>query len=137
VTRKTGLDSRVVLDASALLALMRNEKGAPKVAACLSSAVVSTVNQAEVQSKLVAAGLSEQEAWWHIAELGCASVPFDEEQARIAGGLVRLARPAGLSFADRACLALALQRKAAVYTTNGTWKNLQLGLDVELIRSTT
>ena len=77
---------------------MRNEKGASAVSACLSSAVVSTVNQAEVQAKLVSAGLNEQEAWWHIAEIGCASVPFDEELARIAGGIVPVTRPYGLSL---------------------------------------
>jgi PIN domain nuclease of toxin-antitoxin system len=113
---------------------MRNEKGAAAVSACLSSAVVSTVNQAEVQTKLVSAGLNEQEAWWHIAEIGCASVPFDEELARIAGGLVRVTRPFGFSLGDRACLALALQRKATVYTTDTVWKNLNLGIPIEVIR---
>jgi PIN domain nuclease of toxin-antitoxin system len=124
----------MVLDASALLALLRNEKGAATVAACLSAAIISTVNQAEVQTKLVAAGVGEQEAWWHIAEAGCASVVFDEEQARIAGGLVRVTRPYGLSLGDRACLALALQRKAKVYTTDAAWKDLRLGIEVEVIR---
>jgi PIN domain nuclease of toxin-antitoxin system len=128
------LDSPAVLDASALIALMRHEKGAAMVAACLSRAVVSTVNQAEVQTKLVSVGLDEREAWWHIAEIGCQSVPFDEEQARIAGGLVRITRPYGLSLGDRACLALAIQRKAAVYTTDAAWKNLSLGIGVEVIR---
>jgi ribonuclease VapC len=128
------LDSPVVLDASALLALLRNEKGAATVSACLSKAVVSTVNLAEVQSKLVAAGLSEQDAWWHIAEAGCQSVLFDEDQARIAGGLIRITRPYGLSLGDRACLALALQRKATVYTTDAAWKNVGVGVDVEVIR---
>jgi PIN domain nuclease of toxin-antitoxin system len=123
-----------VLDASALLALMRNEKGAEAVSACLSSSVVSTVNQAEVQTKLVSAGLSEQEAWWHIAQIGCPSVPFDEEMARIAGGLVRLTRPYGLSLGDRACLALALQRNATVYTSDAAWKRLGLDIEVEVIR---
>ncbi|SPE28017.1 conserved hypothetical protein [Candidatus Sulfotelmatomonas gaucii] len=128
------MDSPAVLDASALLALLRNEKGAATVYACLSAAVVSTVNLAEVQSKLVAAGLSEQDAWWHIAEAGCPSALFDEEQARIAGGLIRITRPYGLSLGDRACLALAIQRKATVYTTDTTWKNVGVGVDVEVIR---
>jgi PIN domain nuclease of toxin-antitoxin system len=124
----------LVLDSSALLALMRGEKGAEKVAAILPRAVVSTVNQAEVQSKLVSAGLDEKLAWWHIEEIGCVSVPFDEEQARIAGGLVRTTRPFGLSLGDRACLALALQRKAAVYTTDRVWSDLSLGIQIEVIR---
>jgi ribonuclease VapC len=128
------LDSSVVFDASALLALLRNEKGAATVAACLSAAIISTVNQAEVQTKLVAVGLGEQEAWWHIAEAGCVSVVFDEEQARLAGGLVRVTHSYGLSLGDRACLALALQRNATVYTTDAAWRGLGLGIEIEVIR---
>lgn len=116
------------------MALMRNEEGASVVAACVSSALVSTVNQAEVQTKLVSAGLNEQEAWWHIAEIDCESVPFDEKQARVAGGLARVTRPYGLSLGDRACLALAIERKATVYTTDAAWKNLGLEIEVEVIR---
>lgn len=126
--------ARVVLDASALMALIRGEAGADRVAASLSEAIISTVNQAEVQTKLVAAGLDEELAWWHISEVGCVAIPFDEEQARIAGGLIRITRPFGLSLGDRACLALALQRQATVYTTDRAWKGLALGIVVEVIR---
>jgi PIN domain nuclease of toxin-antitoxin system len=34
----------------------------------------------------------------------------------------------------RASLALAIQRKGAVYTTNPAWKNLALGIEVNVIR---
>ena len=114
--------------------MIRGETGADAVAACLSRAVISTVNQAEVQTKLVSAGLDESLAWWHIAEAQCPSVSFDEDQARIAGGLVKTTRPYHLSLGDRACLALAIQRKATVYTTDAAWKNLGLGIEVEVIR---
>jgi ribonuclease VapC len=40
----------------------------------------------------------------------------------------------GLSLGDRACLALAIERKAKVYTTDRNWKNLDLGIAVEVIR---
>lgn len=126
--------SPVVLDASALIALMRNEKGAPIVAACVPTALISAVNQAEVLTKLVSAGLSEQDAWWHISEINIESVPFDERLARVAGGLVGVTKPLRLSLGDRACLALAIERGAAVYTTNATWKKLDLGIAVEVIR---
>lgn len=123
-----------VLDASALMALIRGEPGADRVAGYLPEAVISTVNQAEVQTKLVAAGLEEQLAWWHIAEAGCLAVPFDEDHARIAGGLVEVTRPLGLSLGDRACLALAIQRQATAYTTDRAWKTLDLGIEIEVIR---
>jgi len=128
------LDSPAVLDASALMALIRGEPGAEIVVSCLSRAIISAVNQAEVQTKLASAGIDEALAWWHIAEARCPSVPFDEEQARIAGGLAKVARPYGLSLGDRACLALAIERKAAVYTTDSAWKNLNLGIQVNVIR---
>lgn len=128
------MDDSAVLDASALMALIRGEPGADTVVSCLSRAIISTVNQAEVQTKLVSAGIDEALAWWHIAEARCPSVPFDEDQARIAGALVRVTRPYGLSLGDRACLALALQRKAAVYTADAAWKNLGLSIEVNVIR---
>lgn len=124
----------VVLDASALMALIRGEAGADRVLASLPSAIISTVNLAEVQTKLVAAGLEEKLAWWHIAEAGCGAVSFDEEQARVAGGLIRVTRPLGLSLGDRACLALAIKREAAVYTTDRAWKSLDLGIEIQVIR---
>ena len=128
------MDDLAVLDASALMALIRGEPGADTVVSCLSRAVISAVNQAEVQTKLVSAGIDEALAWWHIAELKCESTPFDEDQARIAGGLVKITQPFGLSLGDRACLALAIDRKATVYTTDRIWKNLVLGIEIVAIR---
>jgi PIN domain nuclease of toxin-antitoxin system len=116
------------------MTVLHGEKGAERVAACLQWAIVSTVNLAEVQTKLVSAGMEEQLAWWHIAEIKCQSAAFDEEQARIAGGLVKITKPFGLSLGDRACLALAIKRKATVYTTDRAWKNLELGIEIEVIR---
>jgi PIN domain nuclease of toxin-antitoxin system len=48
--------------------------------------------------------------------------------------LIAQTRPFSLSLGDRACLALALQRQATVYTTGRAWKNLDLGIKVEVIR---
>jgi len=59
---------------------------------------------------------------------------FDEEQARVAAELIGKTRPIGLSLGDRACLALAIERKAAVYTTDKAWKQLDLGIEVAVIR---
>lgn len=81
----------------------------------------------------MAAGLDEQTAWWHITQLECESVPFDAHLARIAGGLVGTTRSLGLSLGERACLALALERKAPAYTTNPRWKDLQIEVSVVVI----
>ena len=56
--------SRVVLDSSAVLAVLNNEPGAEKLTLkLLSNAASSTVNLAEVQAKLVSRGATADEAW--------------------------------------------------------------------------
>jgi len=128
------LDSLTVLDSSALMAVLRGEAGADRVVDCLDHAMISSVNLAEVQTKLVDAGMGERDAWLHITEVGCGSVPFDDAQARLAGALVRVTKPFGLSLGDRACLALAMERRATVYTTDRIWTKLDLGIRIEAIR---
>ncbi len=56
--------SRVVLDASAVLVLLNHEPGADKLTpGLLRDAICSTVNLAEVQTKLVSEGGHPDEAW--------------------------------------------------------------------------
>ena len=127
--------SRIVLDASAVMAILDGEAGADTLTSrLLSDATVSTVNLAEVQTKLVSRGLDPDDAW--DAALGPVreSEPFTAEQARIAGSLVAQTRPLGLSLGDRACLALGIALGAAVYTADQSWKSLRLGIRIHLIR---
>lgn len=127
--------SEAVLDASAILALLQSERGAERLTdALLEDAVASAVNLAEVQSKLVIKGLSPDEAWEHATSAVASIEAFTEEQAKIAGGLVDKTRSYGLSFGDRSCLALAIARKAEVYTTERVWRNLKLGVRIHVIR---
>ena len=127
--------SRVVLDASAVLALLNNESGADKLTPeLLNDAICSTVNLAEVQTKLVSAGGSPDEAWEDTLSPIREAAPFTDEQARIAGSLVAQTRAFGLSLGDRACLALGLALKAPVYTADKSWKKLKLGLRIHVIR---
>jgi PIN domain nuclease of toxin-antitoxin system len=127
--------SKIVLDASALLALLNQEEGARKLTPeLLRDATVSTVNLAEVQTKLVREGGDPDEAW----ELALAPVseaqPFSSDHAKIAGTLVKETQPLGLSLGDRACLALAIALQAPVYTTDRVWKNLKLGIRIHVMR---
>lgn len=127
--------SRIVLDASALLALLNQEPGWKKIPSeRLLGATLSTVNLAEVYSKLVHRGVPPEEAWSDALAAVAETVPFTEEQARIAGGLVAAGRPLGLSLGDRACLALALALKVPVYTADRAWKSLKLGIRIHVIR---
>jgi ribonuclease VapC len=127
--------NRIVLDASAILAVISGEPGAEKLTPnLLARAVGSAVNLAEVQTKLVTRGWSSEEAWEDATSPVREIVPFDQQQARVAGDLVTQTRPLGLSLGDRACLALGMELKAPVYTADGTWKKVKVGVRVHVIR---
>ncbi len=127
--------SRIVLDASAVLALLNNEPGSDTLTPeLLSDATCSTVNLAEVQTKLVSEGGNPEEAWEDTLSPIREASPFTGEQARIAGSLVAQTRSLGLSLGDRACLALGLALRAPVYTADKSWKKLKLGVTIHVIR---
>ncbi|HZZ40386.1 MAG TPA: type II toxin-antitoxin system VapC family toxin [Acidobacteriaceae bacterium] len=126
--------SRVVFDASAILAAVNREPGADLVVRYTESSLVSTVNLAEVQGKLVTRGISPDDAWEAALSLCNEVVPFDSHQARLTGALLATTKTFGLSLGDRACLALAILLKAPVYTTDRLWKRLSLGVEIRLLR---
>ncbi|MCJ2077997.1 type II toxin-antitoxin system VapC family toxin [Methylobacterium sp. E-016] len=125
-----------VLDASALLCLLKGEHGAERVIASLPRAWVSAVNLSEVYAKLADAGGAEVRIAQAIGGLHLRVEPFDDTQARAAGILRPMTKNLGLSLGDRACLALARQRGATALTTDRAWTELPdtLGIAVELIR---
>ena len=125
----------IVLDASTLLAVLNHEPGADRLTPeLLSGAICSTVNLAEVQSKLVARGLTSDEAWEATTSPIREAVAFTAEHAKIAGSLIVQTRALGLSFGDRACLALGLSSQAPVYTADKSWKGLRLRIRIHIIR---
>jgi ribonuclease VapC len=127
--------SRIVLDASALLAVLNREAGSDKLTPeLLSTAASSTVNLAEVQSKLVDRGLSPETAWTAVLSPLGEAIPFTAEHAKAAASMISETRSFGLSLGDRACLALGLALDAPVYTADRSWKNLKLGLRIHVIR---
>ncbi|MGO9319139.1 MAG: PIN domain-containing protein [Terracidiphilus sp.] len=127
--------NEVVLDASAILAIVFDEPGKERLTAeILDVSVVSTVNLAEVQTKLIKKGFESEEAWWDAVHIVVAVEPFTADHAKIAGDLIAKAEPYGLSLGDRACLALAIALNAPVYTTEQLWKNLKLGVPIHVIR---
>lgn len=125
-----------VLDASALLALLRGEPGGQLVRSFLADAVMSTLNWAEVIGYYSRNGSSDTDIHALLDPLPIDRVPFDESTAYIAGMMLLLTRSAGLSLGDRACLALAASRGIKVVTADRAWKALgsRLAIDVEVIR---
>jgi len=127
--------NRIVLDASAILAVINGEPRAEKLTpVLLARAVGSALNLAEVQTKLVTRGWTSEEAWEDATSPVRDVLPFDDEQARITGDLASQTKPLGLSLGDRACLALGMALKAPVYTADGTWKKVRIGVRVHVIR---
>ncbi len=123
-----------VLDASALLAYLQDEPGKGHVSAVLGGAKISCVNAAEVISKLTDTGLGEAAIRNLFNEVAVELVSFDSAQAWQSGALRPLTRHRGLSLGDRACLALAMAKKAAVITADRNWLDLGLGIEIKTIR---
>ena len=126
--------SKSVLDASALLALLNAEDGCAVVQGYLPHAILSTVNLAEVITRLSSLGMPEEEIREALGVLGLEIIPFDEDQAFRAGLLSAYTRSLGLSLGDRACLALALTSDEIAVTADRSWKELDIGVDIQLIR---
>ncbi len=123
-----------VLDASALLCLLLDERGANKVLAVLPSCVVGAVNLSEVVAKLSDRGGAPAQIEAALSALDLDVAPFDAEQAWLAGLLRAQTRRLGLSLGDRACLALGRLREATVLTCDASWVDLDIGCAVELAR---
>ena len=127
--------SKIVLDASALLAVINDEPGAEKLTPqLLEAAVVSTVNLAEAQGKLVREGTDPDEAWQDVLSPIREAAEFTAEQAKLAGSLIAHTRALGLSLGDRACLALGMVLNAPIYTVDRSWKSLKLDLKIHVVR---
>lgn len=122
--------SKIVLDSSALLALIFNENGADIVRAVAQAGVMSTVNLAEVVTKLVDHGMSSDEAGELLSPMNIEYAPLSENQALICAGLRGATRSRGLSLGDRACLALARERGLKAMTADSAWMGLT---DVEVV----
>ena len=126
--------SRVVLDSSAVLALLRGETGADRVESARTHALISTVNVCEVLTRQYELGWDQvsAQAAFEALELDVSAFPMSD--AVSAAALRAATRHAGLSLGDRACLALALRESAPVMTADRDWWKVDVGGEVLLIR---
>ncbi len=129
-----------MLDASALLAYLKDEPGSEVVEEALGeSSHVSAANWAEVLSKLAEEGDDIPrtiERFEAEGMLGWSMIvhPLDEVQAWRIATLRPITRSAGLSLGDRACLSLAEALDLPALTTDRAWGTLEVGIPVRLIR---
>ena len=126
--------AEAVLDSSAVLAFLRGETGADRVAPRLATSVVSAVNYTEIISRLIDFGSAADAAVLSARELNMQVRPLDALGAADAGALRATTKSRGLSLGDRACLALGKRLGLPVYTADRAWAELDLGVEVVLIR---
>lgn len=126
----------MVLDASAVLALLFGERGAEVVRARVHTGVIGAANLAEVLAKLSDHGMPVEQAVRAVAFLGLEIAPTTEVQARRSAGLRPATRAAGLSLGDRACLALAAELGVPALTADRGWDAVAgaVGVTVQVIR---
>ena len=128
----------LVLDASAVIALLRDEPGADVVrelleavdAESVAAGLISAVNLTEVIERL---GDDLPELIGGDRAI-IATVPYDEIHARAAAAMLQPTRTPGLALADRACLALARVMSLPAVTADRLWSGVDVGVDVVQIR---
>ena len=125
--------NKCVLDSSAILALILNEHGGEVIESMLETGLISSVNLAEVFTKLEERELLNSTTISDFGQLGFKIVDFDEKQALQAARLRPLTKYLGLSLGDRSCLALAILQNATAVTADRNWKELSV-CPIEVIR---
>ncbi len=124
---------KYVLDTSAVLALLFLENGYRIVEPIISESAISTVNVAEVLTKLIQDQIDLDIATNEFFKLNLTIVEFTMAQSIKAAELRPLTKHIGLSLGDRACLALTLQENAVAVTADRIWARLDL-CPIEIIR---
>ncbi len=123
-----------VLDSSAVIALVRRERGWEHVQAALDHSVISAVNLTESMTKLIRQGGEPLLVERLLKALDLEVLPWDEELAWASRDLCHLAWTHGISFADRACLTLARHLNLAALTGDAAWKKANHKVRVALFR---
>ena len=124
--------ARYVVDTSALLAGLFGEPGADVLRRAGPGAVISTVTLSEYLAKCSDRDVPQPMARLHLANLGVAVASFEEADALQAAALRKGTRFDNISFADRACLALARSRGLPVFTTDQDWSKLEAAQDINI-----
>lgn len=122
----------VVLDASAILAVVLDEPGRERVLPVMTGASVSAINLGEVLSRAVDQGFVVERVADGLARLEMQVIPFEHDDAVEAARLRTATKRIGASLGDRACLALAQRLRLPVLTADRAWSTL--GLDIEIVQ---
>jgi PIN domain nuclease of toxin-antitoxin system len=127
--------ARVVFDASAVIALLRDEAGSDVIADYVGDALLSTVNLHEVVKALLVRGFTIEIARAMIEALHLELRPHTPEDAFAAAQLYEATKDHGHGLGDRTCMALAIGEGLPALTTDQAWAKLTIpGLTVTMAR---
>jgi PIN domain nuclease of toxin-antitoxin system len=117
--------AQFVLDASALLSIVLDERGHERVDRILDRSRIHAVNLAEVVGRLVRSGMPAERAVATLQELQLeVEEGFGARQAEFCGALLGTRRDLGLSLGDCVCLTTAAWLGAVAVTADRQWKQL-------------
>jgi len=129
-----GLLVSFVLDTSALLAMMQDAPGGSLVGVKLQHSAISALNLSEVLDYCHGHDIQIGGMVGDLRALGLEIHPFSAEDASAVAEITSQLGQPDLSLADRACLALARRLNIPALTADRSWKNLDLGIAVRLLR---
>ena len=122
-----------VIDASTVLAFCNQEPGGTEARTKMRGGLISAVNLSEVYQKSIERGKLRLAQ----AIVGTASleiIPFSESRALMAAEIHGATKGLGISFADRACLALGIIEGFPIIAGDRKWLDLSIDATVELFR---
>ncbi|MBB3952962.1 PIN domain-containing protein [Aureimonas jatrophae] len=129
------MSARIVFDTSAVIALLRDEAGAEKVAPFVGQAAMSAVNLQELVKGLLTRGLALAVIEEIVSDLRLEIHDHDRAAAFAAAALVEATKEHGSGLGDRSCMALAIQLGIPVLTADKAWGKVKVeGLRVETVR---
>jgi ribonuclease VapC len=126
--------SKTILDTSAILAVIFQERGAERVVPFLGFGGISAVNLSEVVTVALRKGAMIGEIQKFLSKLSLEIIPFQINHAYEAASLEPFVKSHDLSLGDRACLATGITLKRPVVTADTKWGTLPLSVEIVVIR---
>ena len=129
------MNNKIIFDASAVIALLAKEKGFEVIKRHLKNAIISSVNISEVYKYCIdKQNLTADECKNIMGISGIKIIDFDEKQALIAADIYPKNKEYGLSLGDRACIALATEKKYPILTCDKIWEKINLDVKFIMVR---
>ena len=127
--------SKIVFDASALIALFAKESGYEFIKKHLKDGIISSINIAEVYKYCIETqNLTEGEAKTLIKLSDIKIIEFTNDQALITASIVRKTKQYGLSLGDKSCIALAIEGEYSIITCDKIWQKIDVGVNFIMAR---